>query len=72
MIVTPRTVPLGTIEPIAAFVEARKPVDFHPTDTCEFLKPTLGRLGYSGLDKPSKTPVMRFLEKTTAYSRAPR
>ncbi len=73
MIVTLRTERLGPIEQVAAFVEASEPVDFYPTervDTCEFVKRTLVRLGYSGWDKPSKARVKRFLEKTTGYSRA--
>ncbi len=71
---SPRTVPLGSIQQIPTGVEARNPVDFLPTDrahTSQFLMPTSVRLGYSRLDKPSNTRVQRFLKKTPLLSGSP-
>ena len=73
MIVTLQTERIRTIEQVAAFVEANEPVDFHPIDrgsAYAFVARTLARLGYWGLNKPSKALVKRYLAKTTGFSRA--
>ena len=73
MIVTLQTERIHTLEQVAAFVEAKVPVDFQPTDRAsayEFVARALSPLGYRALDKPSKALVKRFLARTTGYSRA--
>ena len=60
MIVTLQSERIRTIGQVAAFVEGSEPVDFQPTDRAgiyTFVARTLARLGYSALDRPSKTLV---------------
>ena len=73
MIVALQTERIRTTEQVAAFVEANEPAEFQPLDrggAYDFVSRTLARLGYRGLDKPSKALVKRYLAKTTGYSRA--
>ena len=64
---------LRTMEQVAAFLEAKGPVEYQPSDRTgayQFVARTLARLGYYAPDRPSKALVKRILAKTTGYSRA--
>ena len=72
MIVDIQTRRLRTIEQLRAFVEGSEGVDFRPGDRDEaygFVRDTLERFGYRGLDRPDKGAVLRFLVAATGFSR---
>ena len=57
MIVTLQTERIGTIEQVAAFVEANEPVDFQPLDregAYACVARTLTRLGYAPWTRPRR------------------
>jgi transposase InsO family protein len=64
---------LATLEQVRAFLAGTNAVEFGVSDCCDdrygHIAEVLGRFGYRGLKKPDKGVILRYLERTTGYSR---
>lgn len=64
---------LNTVAQLRAFLEGTLEVEFcaltDDTERYRFINSVLKRLGYALLGKPDKGVVLRYLERTTGYSR---
>ena len=64
---------LNTVAQLRAFLNGTQEVQFEPigedTERYGFIAAVLKRLGYRRLKRPDKGVVMRYLERTTGYSR---
>ncbi|MBK7234297.1 MAG: integrase [Sterolibacteriaceae bacterium] len=73
MVIDMNEVKLATLDQVRAFLAGTIAVEFGASDRCDdrygHIAEVLGRFGYRRLNKPDKGVVLRYLQRTTGYSR---